>query len=175
MLEELFNSGKLKAGEKICCFVPESGRFTTAYILLEVVGDRERREIIEIETTKNIEIEKVVENNNKSNIGAELLQQLTLVWLEFERELRSVPIVRKLNRGEFTIEDYKALLRNLRPQVVEGARWISRAASNMTEFNLRSLFMGHAVDEHRDYQMLEKNYQSFTNVRFHPPPNLQNI
>lgn len=176
MLEELFNSGKLKAGEKICCFVPESGRFTTAYMLLEVVSGREKEIVnstppvkdgetcvhfVKIETANNnIDTENTIKSHSQSNIGAELLQQLTLVWLEFERELLSVPIIRKLNRGEFTIEDYKALLRNLRPQVVEGARWISRAASNMTEFNLRSLFMGHAVDEHRDYQMLEKNYVS---------------
>jgi 3-oxoacyl-[acyl-carrier-protein] synthase-3 len=160
MLEELFNSGKLKAGEKVCCFVPESGRFTTAYMLLEVVNNQDEPEALLLEKT-NIGIEQTAKSNtNPNTVGAELLQQLTLVWLEFERELRSVPIIRKLNRGEFTIEDYKALLRNLRPQVVEGARWISRAASNMTEFNLRSLFMGHAVDEHRDYQMLEKNYVS---------------
>ncbi|MEM8722687.1 MAG: beta-ketoacyl-ACP synthase III [Cyanobacteria bacterium P01_G01_bin.39] len=37
MLEELFNSGKLQSGEKICCFVPESGGFTTAYMMLTVV------------------------------------------------------------------------------------------------------------------------------------------
>lgn len=37
MLEELFHSGKLKAGEKILCFIPESGRFSTAFMLLEVV------------------------------------------------------------------------------------------------------------------------------------------
>ena len=160
MLEELFNSGKLRSGEKICCFVPESGRFTTAYMMLEVVDNKEKQVVL-VTKTKNTEIEKAIKNNTKSNTaGANLLQQLTLVWLEFERELRSVAIVRKLNRGEFTIEDYLALLQNLRPQVVEGARWISRAASNMSDFDLRSLFMGHAVDEHRDYQMLEKNYVS---------------
>ena len=38
MLEELFHSGKLQPGQKIFCFVPESGRFTTAYIMLTVVG-----------------------------------------------------------------------------------------------------------------------------------------
>ncbi|MFA7091653.1 MAG: beta-ketoacyl-ACP synthase III [Arcobacteraceae bacterium] len=37
MLEELFNSGRLKKGEKILCYVPESGRFSTAFISLEVV------------------------------------------------------------------------------------------------------------------------------------------
>ncbi len=31
ILEELFNSGKLKKGEKILCYVPESGRFSTAF------------------------------------------------------------------------------------------------------------------------------------------------
>jgi len=37
MVEELFNNGKFKKGEKILCYVPESGRFSTAFILLEVV------------------------------------------------------------------------------------------------------------------------------------------
>jgi 3-oxoacyl-[acyl-carrier-protein] synthase-3 len=37
MIEELFNSAKFKKGEKILCYVPESGRFSTAFILLEVV------------------------------------------------------------------------------------------------------------------------------------------
>jgi len=37
ILEELFNSGKLKKGEKLLCYIPESGRFSTAFMLLEVV------------------------------------------------------------------------------------------------------------------------------------------
>jgi 3-oxoacyl-[acyl-carrier-protein] synthase-3 len=37
MMEELFHSGKLKKGEKILCFIPESGRFSVAYMLLTVV------------------------------------------------------------------------------------------------------------------------------------------
>lgn len=36
MLEELFHSGRLKAGQKILCYVPESGRFSTAWIRLTV-------------------------------------------------------------------------------------------------------------------------------------------
>jgi len=36
MLEELYNSGRLQKGEKILCFVPESGRFSVAYMLLTV-------------------------------------------------------------------------------------------------------------------------------------------
>jgi len=37
MMEELFNSGKLKKGEKILLMVPESARFSYAYSLLTVV------------------------------------------------------------------------------------------------------------------------------------------
>ena len=36
MIEELFNSGKLKKGEKIFLLVPESGRFSYMYGLLTV-------------------------------------------------------------------------------------------------------------------------------------------
>lgn len=37
ILEELFHSGKLREGQKLLCFIPESGRFSMAYILLTVV------------------------------------------------------------------------------------------------------------------------------------------
>ncbi|RXJ79361.1 beta-ketoacyl-ACP synthase III [Arcobacter sp. F2176] len=37
MLEELFNSDRLKKGQKILCYIPESGRFSTAFMSLEVV------------------------------------------------------------------------------------------------------------------------------------------
>ncbi|MCP5078567.1 MAG: beta-ketoacyl-ACP synthase III [Psychromonas sp.] len=37
ILEELFHSGKLKVGDKLLCYVPESGRFSTAFMQLTVV------------------------------------------------------------------------------------------------------------------------------------------
>jgi len=37
MLEELFHSGRLQTGDKILCYIPESGRFSVAYMLLTVV------------------------------------------------------------------------------------------------------------------------------------------
>lgn len=166
MLEELFYSGKLQPGQKIFCFVPESGRFTTAYMMLSVVEGTEL--VSNVQSIKEVDTPPFVRGvggdlqNHPADesVSATLLRQLALVWLEFERKLHSVPIIRKLNRGDFTLEDYKAMLRNLRPQVVEGARWIARAASNMIDFRLRSTFIGHAQDEHRDYQMLERNYVS---------------
>ena len=37
MVDELFKSGKLKAGERLLCFIPESGRFTGSLMYLTVV------------------------------------------------------------------------------------------------------------------------------------------
>ena len=37
ILEELFHSGKLKAGDRLLCMIPESGRFSMAYMHLTVV------------------------------------------------------------------------------------------------------------------------------------------
>lgn len=37
MLDELFHSGKLKKGEKLLCYIPESGRFSSSFMLLSVV------------------------------------------------------------------------------------------------------------------------------------------
>jgi len=37
IMEELFRSGRLKAGQKLLCFIPESGRFSHCYMMLTVV------------------------------------------------------------------------------------------------------------------------------------------
>lgn len=37
ILEEIFKSGRLKKGDRLLCFVPESGRFAVGYMLLTVV------------------------------------------------------------------------------------------------------------------------------------------
>ncbi|MFA7555566.1 MAG: beta-ketoacyl-ACP synthase III [Spongiibacteraceae bacterium] len=37
MLEELFQSGQLKSGQKLLCYIPESGRFSTSFLHLTVV------------------------------------------------------------------------------------------------------------------------------------------
>jgi 3-oxoacyl-[acyl-carrier-protein] synthase III len=160
MLEELMNEGKLKPGEKILCMVPESGRFLTAFMYLTVVGPTDN-------FTKNFipekrEIKPPAITTTGTEIQQWLVRQLTQVWIDFENKLNNVPIVDKINRGTLTIEEYRDLIYNLRQQVIDGSQWIARAASNvsMDFFDARSAFISHARDEHRDYQMLEKNYVS---------------
>jgi hypothetical protein len=85
---------------------------------------------------------------------------LARVWIDFESALVQVPLIARMLQGKLRLEDYQRLLVNLRQQVVEGSRWISRAASNLgpTQEDLRSLFVRHAVAEHRDYRLIEDNY-----------------
>ncbi|UFU02731.1 iron-containing redox enzyme family protein [Ruania suaedae] len=89
-----------------------------------------------------------------------LAARLADVWTEFEERLAQVPILRALAEGGVTVADYQALLHNLRQQVVDGSLWIARAASNfdMDHFDLRSAAISHALEEHRDHLLLERDY-----------------
>lgn len=91
---------------------------------------------------------------------ADVLRQLTIVFTEFEGRLEQTPLIRKLTRGRFALEDYRAFLVSLRQQVKDGALWMSRAASNVDDehLELRSTLMRHAVTEHRDFRLLEADY-----------------
>ncbi|MET0295940.1 MAG: iron-containing redox enzyme family protein [Leifsonia flava] len=91
---------------------------------------------------------------------APLAERLAQVWAELEEHLARVPVLRRLDEGTVTIEDYQRLLFNLRQQVVDGSPWISRAASNfdVDHFTLRSAAIRHAEEEHRDYLMIERDY-----------------
>ena len=91
---------------------------------------------------------------------SDVLRQLAVVFAEFEGRLEQTPLIRKLTRGRFRLEDYQAFLVSLRQQVKDGALWMSRAASNIDEahLELRSTLMRHAVTEHRDFRLLEADY-----------------
>ncbi|HEY1633095.1 MAG TPA: iron-containing redox enzyme family protein [Rhizomicrobium sp.] len=90
----------------------------------------------------------------------DVLRRLAIVFTGFEARLEQTPLIRKLARGRFSLEEYRAFLVQLRQQVKEGALWMSRAASNIDEahLELRSLLMRHAVTEHRDFRLLEADY-----------------
>jgi 3-oxoacyl-[acyl-carrier-protein] synthase III len=155
MLEELLYSGKLKEGDTIVCMVPESGRFITSFMGLTVEGFAENK------TAYPMREPEAPELSIESRPQAEwLVRQLSQIWVDFETELLKVPIVKKIHSGQLTLDEYKLLLIDLRQQVIDGSQWISRAASNIDIelFELRSAFIRHTATEHKDYQMLEKNF-----------------
>ncbi|MFK8038573.1 MAG: 3-oxoacyl-[acyl-carrier-protein] synthase III C-terminal domain-containing protein [Crocinitomicaceae bacterium] len=158
MLEELMYSGKLKPGQKVLCMVPESGRFSTAFMMLTVVGDLDEQKVpiaIRKPESPKIDIEK-------RDYSEWLVRQLTRVWIDFENQLNQIPIIQKIYNQTLSKSDYLLLLQDLRQQVIDGSQWISRAGSNISIdiFELRSAFLKHAGTEHKDYQILEKNYSN---------------
>ncbi len=158
MLEELMYSGKIKSGDKILCMVPESGRFSTSFMMLTVVGDAGDQRI----ETPLREAQAPEININQTDYSEWLIRQLTRTWIDFEHKLNQIPVVKKIHGGNLTMEDYHLLLHDLRQQVIDGSQWISRAGSNISIdlFELRSAFLKHAGTEHKDYQILEKNYKN---------------
>lgn len=91
-----------------------------------------------------------------------VMRGLIQVWSDFSAEIDKTPLIDKLLRGKFRLDDYRRLLVNHRQQVIEGSRWIARAGSSICGdyAEQRSLFLQHAVAEHRDYRMLEANFVS---------------
>lgn len=156
MLEELMYSGKLKSGDNILCMVPESGRFITSFMKLKVVGGEEGATVKF--PMRTVEAPELV--INESETSQWLIRQLAQTLIEFETRLQQVPIIAKIHDGRMTLEDYKLLVHDLRQQVIDGSQWISRAASNIDIdlFDLRSAFITHTATEHKDFQMLERNY-----------------
>ena len=162
MLEEALNGGRFQPGDDILLMVPESGRFTVSFARLTCVAPtvaQSARPAIANRPSTASPLEGVAVAG-ADPVLQRLIVNLGLVWADFERMLRETPIVRRIEAGRATVEDYRMLLRNMRQQVMEGARWIARAASNISIelFPLRSMFISHADDEHRDYQMLERDY-----------------
>ena len=101
--------------------------------------------------------------NSSNDVTKFLARELAAVWQDFNDRLSKIPVLQKIEDKSLTLDDYKILLINMRQQVAEGGRWISRAASSMESddlFSFRSMMIEHAFDEHRDFQMLEKMYVS---------------
>jgi 3-oxoacyl-[acyl-carrier-protein] synthase-3 len=99
-------------------------------------------------------------NEIESQWTQDCIRRLLGVWLEFERNMSKVPVVQRLEQDRLSQEDYVKLLLNLRQQVIEGSRWISRCASSFSReySDIRSLVISHANEEHLDYKVMEKDY-----------------
>ncbi|WP_344486890.1 3-oxoacyl-[acyl-carrier-protein] synthase III C-terminal domain-containing protein [Glycomyces endophyticus] len=155
-LEECWRTGRFEPGQTVLLAVPESGRFTFGFAHLTCVAPEAAQSVsVQVPERAAVPAHEPVPTSD-GNVFA----RLDAVWEDFERRLGHVPVMRRLADGESTLDDYLRLLFNLRQQVADGARWISRAASNFSVdlFDLRSAAIGHAGEEHRDFMMIERDY-----------------
>jgi 3-oxoacyl-[acyl-carrier-protein] synthase III len=150
---------RLRPGDRVLLIVPESGRFSLAFAQLTCVGPGQgsgpHPSPAELAASPLGPPEAT-----DAPSAARAFTELAGVWAYFQRMLARVPVVRRIEDGTATPDDYRRLLLNLRQQVVDGGRWISLAASSFSAelFWLRSTAIQHAAAEHRDYQLLEHDF-----------------
>lgn len=161
MLEEAFNEGRFAPGDRVLLMVPESGRFSVSFIHLTCVDGDDVVGTSSADASDRARVSSTAATGEPDDDASEwLLEELALVWSLFETQLSRVPIVRRIESRTATLDDYRSLLYNLRQQVKEGARWITRAASNVTaeHADLRAEFIEHASEEQLDFRMLDEDY-----------------
>lgn len=166
MLDEFFctHAEKLKVGDQIFGFVPESGRFSVAYFLLEVVDDSDRPLAISAPTPQ----EQIplppppLTAAGESGPVAEMLQGLMAVWHEYRSQVFRTELARAIMAGTVTLPDYLAWMESWIPQVREGSLWMRRAVSSMgPRFReLSALVQTHAGEEQLDWQVLYHDYRN---------------
>ncbi|HEY0937966.1 MAG TPA: iron-containing redox enzyme family protein, partial [Trebonia sp.] len=146
---------RIRPGDRVLLIVPESGRFTLAFAQLTCVGPESGPSPAELAQSPLGQ-----PSDDDSPAVTRAFGELAGVWADLQRSLARVPVIRRIEDGSATLEDYRRLLLNLRQQVVDGGRWISLAAANFSAelFWLRSAAIRHAADEHRDYQLLERDF-----------------
>lgn len=150
MMDEFIRTHELKSGEKILCFVPESGRFTVSFMLFEVVADGKENPVQSaIQPVEKPAFEK-------------LILELGRVWHGYRSNVFRSTLAHKVFNLNFTREDYQSWMESWIPQVREGSLWMRTAISNLSkEFEgIHELIEMHAGEEQYDFKVLYQDYKN---------------
>ncbi|AHG64066.1 StlD/DarB family beta-ketosynthase [Advenella mimigardefordensis] len=186
MLAEFLQTKTLAAGDQILCYVPESGRFMTAYMLLEVEdddapsqpgaqsqpGDRQaippaagvstRSRSGELSTTLDAEDIGPPHDPAHAPQGlAPLLTELATIWHDYRSRVWRTPLVSALRERRFDTQDYINWTAHWIPQVRQGTQWMRKAVGSLSAqyAPLAELIKLHAGEEQNDFQILFEDYR----------------
>jgi 3-oxoacyl-[acyl-carrier-protein] synthase III len=166
MLADALRERELRPGQRVLCFVPESGRFTISFAHFTVVGPEAKpapaRVVRTPEVMPNLVAPPHVADEADATPTALLLRELASVWHAYQTRLWRTPLLRKATTGTFSRADYLAWMESWIPQVRYGSHWMRRAAESLGEpvLELRALIEEHARDESLDYTILFDDYRS---------------
>jgi 3-oxoacyl-[acyl-carrier-protein] synthase-3 len=154
MLADFMRSRELQPGQKILCFVPESGRFTVAFMFLEVVGPEQG------ESVPALPVAPHDPSSAKSAELRRLLSDLASIWHEYRSRVWRTELVRKITSLQFATHDYVDWMADWIPQVREGSQWMRTAVEHLDEQHaaLAQLIRRHAGEEQFDYAILFDDY-----------------
>jgi len=168
MLAEFLETHEVKAGEKIFCFIPESGRMTAAYILIEVEDASlplAKTFNIHAQQSSGVDLNYIEAPHNPAEAPQHLqslLTSLAQIWHDYRSQVWRSPIIHKLVSQEFTTDDYCRWTSQWVPQVREGSKWMREAVASLTDdySDLAALIETHAGDEQNDFMILYKDYRA---------------
>jgi 3-oxoacyl-[acyl-carrier-protein] synthase-3 len=167
MLSEFLQTRTLKAGEQIFCYVPESGRFMAAYMLLEVESADAPPAAVAASPSKvatPVDEEFIAPPHDPGAAPdglRDLLTELASVWHDYRSQVWRTPLVRKIRERRFAVPDYLNWMAQWVPQVREGSLWMREGAASLTGDyqTLAALIDVHAGEEQNDFQILFDDYR----------------
>jgi len=162
MLDEFLETTSVQPGQQILCFVPESGRFTVAFMLFEAV---------EIGTPSEVHSDEagflgLAEAETPAPL-ASLLRELNAVWHEYRSRVFRSPFAYRVLEGRITSAEYVTWMENWIPQVRVGSIWMREAIRNLPESlrPLGALIEQHATEEQFDFKILYQDYRALGGPR----------
>lgn len=174
MLADFLRERTLVPGERILCFVPESGRFTVSFLMFEVEAAGALRALAPGRPPGNAvfagdvldpALDTVVAPHSPESAStplvAQLLRDLAGVWHGFRSRMWRSGFVRAVRDGELGVDGYRRWMEAWIPQVREGTLWMRRAVDNLDDvyLPLRDLILAHAGEEQFDYRVLFEDYR----------------
>lgn len=162
MLDDFLKQRTVRPGERILCFVPESGRFTVAYVLFEVVGDASASAPA-ARAAPGIGLPPAPHDPEVATnpLLRRLLRELADVWHDYRSRAWRTPIVSRITRGVVTHHDMLNWMEDWIPQVQQGSIWMRKAVTRLDDryAELRDLVSTHAGDEQYDFRILFDDYR----------------
>ncbi|CAB3665283.1 iron-containing redox enzyme family protein [Achromobacter aegrifaciens] len=172
MLAEFLETREVKPGEQIFCYIPESGRFMAAYMLLEAeavhapqvaAGAPAAAAPREDANSDDAAVIAPPHDPDMAPQGlGQLLTELAAIWHDYRSRVWRTPVVRRLRNRQFQTADYLNWMENWIPQVREGSKWMRAGAASLTEqyAPLAALIDTHAGEEQNDFQILFQDYRT---------------
>ena len=174
MLAEFLETREVKPGEQIFCYIPESGRFMAAYMLLEAEAVQGATVAVSAGVTPAATAREDVHSADADAIApphdpdmapqglGQLLTELAAIWHDYRSRVWRTPVVRRLRNRQFQTADYLNWMENWIPQVREGSKWMREGAASLTEQYqpLAALIDMHAGEEQNDFQILFQDYRT---------------
>ena len=164
MLAEFLDTHEVKPGEKIFCFIPESGRMTAAYMLLEVEdASAPLNNVVPVPVSTQAPAEIIAPPHDPQSAPVHLQDLLTTlagIWHDYRSQVWRSPVIHKLVSQQFTLGDYRNWTSPWVPQVREGSKWMREAVASLTGVyaDLASLIETHAGEEQNDFKILYEDY-----------------